>query len=74
VTLAYQADFFISKIPYVLIGLGLVVLLINRKKLNLQSEYIPMALAAAFILIMTFVLPSFADAFVKSIFPPAANF
>ncbi|MCW4018865.1 MAG: DUF2206 domain-containing protein [Candidatus Bathyarchaeota archaeon] len=68
VTLAYQADFFISKIPYVLIGLGLVVLLINRKKLNLQAEYIPMALAAAFILIMTFVLPSFADAFVEDRF------
>jgi uncharacterized membrane protein len=60
-----QADYFISKIPYLLIPLGLIMLIRKRKQMKIQSEYIPMAFAAVGVLILTFVLPSLADSLVE---------
>ena len=67
-SLTYKADYYINKIPYLLLGIGLIAFIKNRKKLNVQSEYFPMAIAALFILILTFVLPSLADSFVEERF------
>ncbi len=64
-TLTYMADYFISKILYPLIPLGLIVLVKNRKKVNIQAEYLPMAAVALLSLILTFALPSLADALVE---------
>jgi uncharacterized membrane protein len=68
VTLTYQADYFLSKIPYLLIFLGVLILIKNRKKLNLQAEYLPLALSAILLLVMTFVLPALGDSFVEERF------
>ncbi len=67
-TVTAQMDYFISKVPYLLIAVGIVALIKNRKKINIQAEYLPMAVAALSILLMTFVLPSLADAFIETRF------
>ena len=67
-TLTYQADYYINKIPYLLIGVGLLAFIINRKRINLPTEYILMVFAATLILIMTFILPSLAASFVEERF------
>lgn len=67
-TATSQIDYFISKIPYPLIAIGLVALIKNRKKINVQAEYVPMAIAAISILLMTFILPSLADSFIETRF------
>jgi len=67
-TVAAQMDYFISKIPYLLIAIGMLTLVKNRKKINIQAEYLPLSVAALSILIMTFVLPSLADSFIETRF------
>ncbi len=64
-TLTYATDYFISKIPYLLIGIGFILLVLNYKKLNIQLEYVLMAFAALSILVLTFVVPSLAESFVE---------
>ena len=68
VTATYQADYFLSKIPYVLTALGLILFIKNRKKLNLQVEYFPLVLSSILLLLMTFVLPALGDSFVEERF------
>jgi uncharacterized membrane protein len=67
-TLTYKADYYINKIPYFLLGIGVIAFIKNRKKLSMQAEYFPMAIGALLILILTFVLPSLADSFVEERF------
>jgi uncharacterized membrane protein len=67
-SLTYKADYYINKIPYLLLGIGILAFIVNRKKLNVKTEYFPMAIAALLILILTFVLPSLADSFVEERF------
>ncbi len=64
-TLTYATDYFISKIPYLLIAIGFLVLVVNYKKINIQLEYVLMAFAALFILVLTFVVPSLAESFIE---------
>jgi uncharacterized membrane protein len=59
----YKADYFINKIPYVLIIIGFIVLFLNRKKFKVQTEYSLMAFASFMILIMALSFPYFAQAF-----------
>ena len=67
-TLTYQLDYYINKIPYLFLGLGLLAFIVNRKKLKIQSEYFFMVFAVLLILILTFILPSLADSFVEERF------
>ncbi len=62
-SLIYQIDTLINKIPYVLIIIGFLAVFLNRKKIKLQSEYIPMALGVFVLLLMALVIPFFANAF-----------
>ncbi len=62
-SLIYKINYVINKIPYFLIIIGFVALVVNRRKKRIQMEYFPMVLAVISILLMSFVLPFFADAF-----------
>jgi uncharacterized membrane protein len=67
-TITGQIDYFVSKIPYLLIAVGTVALIKNRKKMNIQAEYLPITVAAIAILLMTFILPALADSFIEARF------
>lgn len=67
-TFVYKIDYIINKVPYILIGFGLLALILNRKKLKIQPEYIPMALGVFGLLIMALTFPFFAQAFIANRF------
>jgi uncharacterized membrane protein len=67
-TLVYKLDYIINKIPYFLIIIGFIVLAKNYKKMKINLEYVPMALAIILILLLVLIVPSFAPAFLADRF------
>ena len=62
-TLVYKIDYFINKVPYFLLIVGLIGFIKKFKKMEIVIEYLPMVLSIVLILFMALVLPGFAPTF-----------
>lgn len=63
-----QMDVIINKVPYILIIVGFVAIVYKFRRMSLGYEYLGILFANMTLLVMTFVIPAFAPAFLPQRF------